>query len=147
MVGRTGEKRYHLVQWPILCSPKDHGGLGILDLDTMNIALLCKWIWKIENESGWWQDILRDKYLKNKNLAGISVKAGDSHFWQGLMEVKNIFYKFCSKKVGDGENTCFWEDNWIGGRPLNIQFPSLYDITFTKSWKQIEEDWYWEPDS
>lgn len=62
-----GIRKFHLVQWPVICSPKDQGGLGILDLETMNIALLGKWLWNLENGEGWWQDILRDKYLNKKN--------------------------------------------------------------------------------
>lgn len=60
------------------------------------------------------------------------IKAGDSHFWQGLMEVRDIFYWFCTKKIGNGKQTLFWEDNWIGGRPLALQYPTLYNLTNTK---------------
>jgi hypothetical protein len=35
-----GKKKYHLVGWDIVCIPKDQGGLGILNLDLMNISLL-----------------------------------------------------------------------------------------------------------
>lgn len=34
----------------------------------MNIGLLCKWWWKIENGSGIWQEIARKKYLKHINM-------------------------------------------------------------------------------
>lgn len=27
------------------------------------------------------------------------------------------------KKVGNGENTLFWEDSWIGGRPFGLAIP------------------------
>lgn len=37
-----GIRKYHLVKWPVICLPKDQGGLGILDLDVMNKALLGK---------------------------------------------------------------------------------------------------------
>ena len=49
-----GVKKYHLVQWQKVCMPKDQGGLGVIDLEKMNIALLGKWIWKLENEEGIW---------------------------------------------------------------------------------------------
>ncbi|KAJ4754476.1 RNA-directed DNA polymerase (reverse transcriptase)-related family protein [Rhynchospora pubera] len=34
-----------LVNWDKCCMPKQHGGLGILNLKTQNEALLAKWIW------------------------------------------------------------------------------------------------------
>jgi len=36
------KKKYRLTKWGILCTPKDQGGLGILDLDLQNRCLLSK---------------------------------------------------------------------------------------------------------
>ncbi len=93
-------------------------------MEFMNIALLGKWIWNLENTDGLWQQMIREKYLSKHILSATKLKAGASHFWQGIMEVKNIFFKFCTKKPGNGKNILFWEDNWLGG-----QFPLLYRIT------------------
>lgn len=38
----NNKKNYALLNWPTLCIPKKQGGLGILNLDHMNIALLTK---------------------------------------------------------------------------------------------------------
>lgn len=57
-------KKYHLANWETICSPKDQGGLGILDLRCMNISLLTKWLWKLENGEGMWQTIIKEKYMK-----------------------------------------------------------------------------------
>jgi hypothetical protein len=45
-------QKCHLVGWETVCTPKNRGGLGILDLRCMNISLLTKWIWKLENQEG-----------------------------------------------------------------------------------------------
>ncbi len=127
-----GVKKYHLVNWPTVCLPKDQGGLGVLDLRKMNMALLGKWLWRLETEQGIWQDVLRAKYLSQKTLVQRKSKPGDSQFWKGVMGVKDAFYQFCEKKVGDGKNTLFLEDSWIGGRPLADQFPLLYNISLNK---------------
>lgn len=50
----------------------------------------------------------------------------------GLMEIKDLFLSFCKKTVGNGKNILFWEDCWLGSKPLNLQFPDLYDLTFSK---------------
>jgi hypothetical protein len=55
------------VNWNSICTPKDRGGLGILNLRCMNISLLTKWLWKLENDEGLWQMIVK-KYMKGKPL-------------------------------------------------------------------------------
>lgn len=61
-------KKHHLVKWEDVCRPKEMGGLGILVLDIMNLCLLCKWISKLENNNGLWQDLVRKKYLSKCTL-------------------------------------------------------------------------------
>jgi hypothetical protein len=41
--GGHNHKKYHLAEWNLVCSPKNMGGLGVLDLQKMNEALLAKW--------------------------------------------------------------------------------------------------------
>jgi len=53
-----GHKKYRLVKWSILCKPKSEGGLGITHLETQNICLLIKWLFKIMNEEGLCQEIV-----------------------------------------------------------------------------------------
>jgi hypothetical protein len=36
------KKKYHLTKWDVLCTPKDHGGMGILNLKYQNDCLLSK---------------------------------------------------------------------------------------------------------
>lgn len=91
MARGSGHQKYHLVNWPTICRPKDQGGLGVLDLDIMNISLLGKWLWKLENDEGLWQQLLRRKYLGKCTLAQAMCKPGVSHFWQGLMASSCFF--------------------------------------------------------
>jgi hypothetical protein len=64
--------------------------MGIIGLDTQNKCLLSKWIVKLLNEDGMWQQVLKKKYLKRRTLSQVVKKKGDSHFWAGLMEVKDL---------------------------------------------------------
>jgi hypothetical protein len=57
----------------------------------MNIALLAKGLWNFFNYNGIWQQILERKYLRQQILCQAIAKNGDSHFWQGLMEIKPLF--------------------------------------------------------
>jgi hypothetical protein len=71
---------------------KTKGGLGIHDLEAKNTALLGKWLFKLLSEEGVWQTLLRRKYVGSKALTHVIWKAGDSHFWAGLMNAKNMFF-------------------------------------------------------
>jgi hypothetical protein len=45
-----------------------------------------------------------------------------------MMNVKEEFFSRGSFKVGNGLDTRFWEDVWLGDKPLAQQYPSLYNI-------------------
>jgi hypothetical protein len=57
--GGTTKRKYHLVKWAVISKPKKKGGLGVKDPRKMNISLLCKWWWKVENGEGLWQETIR----------------------------------------------------------------------------------------
>ena len=49
----VGDKRkYHWVNWPGVCRPKDQGGLGVINTRLLNISLMLKLIWHLFSESG-----------------------------------------------------------------------------------------------
>jgi hypothetical protein len=95
--------------------------------------LLSKWIIKLLNEEGLWQQILKRKYLKNKTLSQVEKKKGDSHFWSGLMQVKKLVLERGRFKIQNGTQTRFREDLWIGREPLMTKYPSLYNIVRKKN--------------
>ena len=116
----------------------------MLDLKVMNVCLLCKWLWKIENEDGLWQQVIRTKYLHTHTLSHVKLKASHSHFWSGLMKVRDIFFSFCRKVIGNGNMTRFWDDVWIGEKKLIIVFPRLYNLSHSKNVsvaKVMSEGW------
>ena len=47
-----------------MCSPICVGGMGITDLDVQNVWLLSKWLYKLINEDGVWQQLLKKKVSK-----------------------------------------------------------------------------------
>lgn len=55
----TNRIEYILVNCQNICITKHFGGVGILDLDQMNISLL-KWWWKLKNNAyeGLWKTII-----------------------------------------------------------------------------------------
>ena len=79
-----------------------------------------------------WQELLRNKYIKDKTLGSCVKKPADSHFWKSLMNVKDTFMGFGSFKVKDGSQTRFWVDTWLGNKLLKDKFLALFNIVRRK---------------
>jgi hypothetical protein len=89
--------------------------------------------YKLLTEERLWQELLHNKYIKDKTLSQVQGKPTDSPFWKGLMRVKNEFFNRGSFKVGDGTSVRFLEDIWLGDSSLANQYPSLYNIVQRKN--------------
>jgi hypothetical protein len=101
------KKKYRLVKWSVICTPKDQGGLGIHDLQVKNTTLLGKWLYKLLTENGMWQTLLKQKYVASKALSQVYWKQGDSHFWAGLMATKSKFFRFGQFLIKGGSQIRF----------------------------------------
>lgn len=85
--GAGTKRKYHMVKWAVVCSPKKFGGLGIINSKLMNIALLSKWIWKsLQNATSLWAEVLMDKYLPDGSF--VECKVHGSPFWNRIQVVK-----------------------------------------------------------
>ncbi|WVZ51083.1 hypothetical protein U9M48_002262 [Paspalum notatum var. saurae] len=109
------KKKYRLAKWGILRKPKHLGGLGILNLEVQNRCLLSKWLFKLINEDGLWQDLLKRK--ESTCLISLFLKCPRN-------PVIPIF---------GGNQARFWEDCWIEDKPLMEVYPSLYHIVRKKA--------------
>jgi hypothetical protein len=116
----------------------------VLDLTIMNMSLLCKWIWNLENTQGTWKTMLSRKYLANQVLSQEIRGPRGSHFWQSLLSVDDIFQQYRQRVMHEGEKALFWEDKWVNNTPRSIQFPRLYHLSFQKGFivrKLKQEGW------
>lgn len=75
-------------------------------------------------------------------MSRVKPKVGDSQFWTSILEVKEIFYKFCKKKLGDGKNTRFWEYVWVDEKLLKHAYPRLYFLTFDHNITVAQKGWH-----
>jgi hypothetical protein len=53
---------------------------------------------------------------------------GDSHFWLGLMKVKDSFHNLGMFILKNGEQIRFWQDVWMGTQSFMTHYPSWYHI-------------------
>ncbi|KAJ9559084.1 hypothetical protein OSB04_013698 [Centaurea solstitialis] len=135
--GGTEEKnKICWVPWNVVLGPKDKGGLDVGSFYALNMALLMKWFWRFKNDSSslWRRVVCGIHNSHQKSVANLAKKtlAG---VWFRILKIipeleslgfglSSIFYI----KIGSGENTLFWLDNWLGGGSLNDRFPTLFDL-------------------
>jgi hypothetical protein len=71
--GDSDKKKYRLAKWSVVCSPKDHGGLGIHNLEVKNTALLGKWLFKLLTEEA---NYPQAKVYRSKSIISGSLETG-----------------------------------------------------------------------
>jgi hypothetical protein len=77
--------RYHLANWQLVAQKKDFGGLGIPDLRSLNLSLLCAWIFRYHlNDNAIWVQILDSKY-KTKNPNMFCRSDVGASLWKGVL--------------------------------------------------------------
>lgn len=125
--GDSNEKRrIHVVGWEMLTEPKALGGVGLRNLEVVNIVCLMKLGWKLHNRStDLWCNVLREKYMQRENGEINKAKAYDSSLWKDITRVMPVLYQTCFWCVGDGKTINVWEDNWMG-KSYNL---TQWDVT------------------
>lgn len=86
--------------------------------------------------------MVKAKYLYHKTLRQQTFNDGDSVSRHGLMQVKDDFLSFCSRKIG--EDSLFWEYRWNGLTSFAQIYSNLYNVTLSKHItvaKVLNEGW------
>ncbi|GKA33259.1 RNA-directed DNA polymerase, eukaryota, reverse transcriptase zinc-binding domain protein [Tanacetum coccineum] len=97
---------------------KEKGGLGVASLYALNRALMLKWVWRFfSNKESFWARVIKAIYGEDVNV---------------LKEQGINLFEFMKQKMGDGANTCFWEDNSAEGGILKNKFPRVYALEKNK---------------
>jgi hypothetical protein len=100
----------------------------VKDLRKMNISLLCKWWWKVENEEGLWQEIVCKKYKVQGGSNKIKYSPLNPPVWNDLIKIKELYLARRKIIIGNGRDTDFWRDPWCGDYSLKNKFGELFDI-------------------
>ncbi|XP_058775283.1 uncharacterized protein LOC131649540 [Vicia villosa] len=130
------------VCWDTVCKSREEGGLGVNNMEIMNVALLSKWKWRILTEKeAVWRDLLEARYgnIKLKVLVGdlSVVNRKDSIWWRDLIISDNyenlLLENFSSAihvSVGNGETTPLWYADWTGQQSLMKCYPNLFSMAY-----------------
>ena len=125
------ERCHAKTAWPLVCLPKDSGGLGVLNLKTQNEALLLKNFHKFFNKLDIpWVSLIWKKYYPEGKVPS-HIKKG-SFWWRNLLKLLSKFKSFARVKVGNGSSCLLWQDSWDDQR-LDSTFPELFSFAKCKS--------------
>lgn len=130
-----GERKFHLVKWDTICSPKEVGGLGLRNLSQMNKALLGKWLWRYASEpEALWRNVIAWKYGQGEGdwWPKNSTRPHGVGVWKAIMAELIDFARKVKFKIGNGERVKFWTDKWFGNGTLLETFPFIYNLALRK---------------
>jgi hypothetical protein len=102
-----------LLAWDRVQCPKELGGLGILDLRRMGIALWLRWLWLQHADASCpWSSLP----IKEDKLTTTFFKESTECF------------------IGNGRSTYFWTDPWIQGPLVEFLAPDLFACLMGRNW-------------
>jgi hypothetical protein len=111
---------------------KSSGGLGAINLELQNKALLMKCLHKFYNRADIpWVNIIWANHYSNPLP---SVKLVGSLWWKDILKIQGSYKELARVEIGDGKTTLMWHDNWDGmckyARFSELwSFASIKDIT------------------
>ena len=97
-------KRDHLVNWDMVCKPKESGELGFGKISLRNQALLRKWLWRYLKEGfSLWYQVLWSIYGTHDNGwdSNNIIKWLHRCPWKTIAHIFQVFFTHTRLLVGD----------------------------------------------
>ncbi|KAJ9564768.1 hypothetical protein OSB04_000734 [Centaurea solstitialis] len=159
--GECNKSSFAWVKWKTILKPFHKGGLNVGCLKDMNHALLAKWWWRFRVENGtFWNKVIRSIYGSEGGCGGreeVGSGRGGS-VWRNIVGVGRCidgsgisFSESFRKVVGEGRDTRFWEDVWLGDKSLKEEFPRICRLdsswgigeVISEKGEWVEGRWRW----
>jgi hypothetical protein len=114
----------------MVCKPKNKGGLGIINLQIQNSALLLKHLHKFYNhEDIPWVHLVIDAYYYQS--VPHDVVLSGSFWWRNVISLSEEYRTITSVSIGNGNSTLFWSDLWKE-EVLDAKFSRLFSFVKDK---------------
>lgn len=89
----------------------------------MEIALRVKMLWNAIHSSSLWASFFRAKYLHQCHIRDANFRNMNGFARRSWLKAKEFILQYKKVIIGDGSNTNFWHDNWIGQQCLDTFVP------------------------
>ena len=109
--GNSDTPRQSLAAWELVCRPKNSGGLGVINLQIQNDALLIKHLFKFFNKFDIpWVHLIWDSYYA-VSPPHATDQCG-SFWWRDIMKLFDKFWSIARSITRSGSSILFWQDKW-----------------------------------
>jgi mannosylglycoprotein endo-beta-mannosidase len=121
---------HSLAAWSMVCKPKKKGGLGIINLELHNKALLLKQLHKfyLKADIPW----VRLVWSLYGNSVPHARKSTGSFWWRDVMSLSDAYRSIITCSIKSGQSVLFWKDFWIHDQNLCDVFPRLFSFTLNE---------------
>jgi hypothetical protein len=154
--GLQPNKKWALVRWDKVYTPKSMAGLRLQDPGKLNQIMGAKIWWRwMKTPDVLWAQFWKNKYppsMQSDQLIRHNVRIQGSNIWNIAWQNKDIIQKHSFWEICNGDSTGFWQDSWQQLKPLNElaeltplqqalnQAPSL---KVNDLWKPLEASQTW----
>ena len=111
---KDGKRKMCWVAWKEMTKSKFMGGMGFRDIELFNLALLARQGWRImQNPTTLSARMLKAVYFPNNDFLDADLRPHPSKVWRAIMEGKAVLAQGLIRRIGTGEDTNPWNDNWL----------------------------------
>jgi ribonuclease HI/ribosomal protein L37AE/L43A len=108
------DRRIPWLSWSKMGLSKTLGGMGFRDLNTFNIALLAKQVWRIWTKSdSLIAQIMKHKYFPECSILEATVGKKPSYAWRSIQRACSVLKEGLVWRIGNGKKVKIWEDKWL----------------------------------
>ncbi|KAJ0521234.1 hypothetical protein HanRHA438_Chr10g0446711 [Helianthus annuus] len=141
---KEGSHKIRWIAWSKRTKSKKHGGLGIGDLSSANLALLAKWWWKYKvDSSSLWVRVIGAIHENKRFVSFVPVNRKYTGMWNDIVSIGKEFdvlgiplKEFFIAKVGSGVKVWFWTNHWADVGIMMDRFPAIFKIASFKTFEK-----------
>ncbi|GKB70074.1 RNA-directed DNA polymerase, eukaryota, reverse transcriptase zinc-binding domain protein [Tanacetum coccineum] len=123
------------VKWSNVLADKENGGLGVSSLFALNRGLMMKWVWRFFNQKdSLWAKVIKAIHGEDGKVDMVH-NTGARTCWTYIINeirvLKNQGVNILDHirlKLGNGDTTSFWNDNWSGDGAIKDLYPRLFAL-------------------
>lgn len=111
----------HWKSWEYLSKPKTEGRLGFKDLQSFNLALLGKQLWRLMTRGDTLlAKVFKSRYFRDTDALNAPLGSRPSYAWRNIHAAQRLIKQGARVVIGNDRNTNVWSEKWLGSKPAKM---------------------------